>query len=241
VHVPACQECEHGGTHGPEIRALVYFAPAAPSLLWRHVRWRAKRHPTPSGRNTPKRHLAHLRDPKVEYLDGAIVRQKEILGFQITVHDSLPVRGDEGLQYLIRKRQDLERRQATTAARRANVERFAIEQLHYVESRAVFADVVIIDRQRSAMTDAVRNVSFPQEARADVLIEGQMGVQNLHRNNLTVAVNTGINRGHSADTKQTLERPLALERLTDALFRTPSKVTVQHRHQRAIAARASLR
>ncbi len=86
-------------------------------------------------------HVRQLRETEVEDLDPAFVRDENVLGLQVPVHDSLVVRCGEAVRNLDRVVDRPARREP--ASRQSRPERLALQELRDdVRSALVIADVV---------------------------------------------------------------------------------------------------
>ncbi len=82
------------------------------------------------------------------------------------MHDALGVRCREHIEQVRQQANDLARAQATAAAPPAGLERLAFEELHHDEDGPIVGRVVVQDADRPRVSDAVRRVTFAQEAGA---------------------------------------------------------------------------
>ncbi len=71
----------------------------------------------------------------------------------------------------------------------------------------------------TGMIDCVRGAAFAQEARANLRVTAQLGVEDLHCDAGSVAVGRRVDSGHATDAEKDIESPLFLEHLADASAR----------------------
>ena len=87
----------------------------------------------------------------------------------------------------------------------------ALEQLHDEERLALLGHVVVEDLDGRRVIDLVRDVRLAEEPLADRLLAREVGVEDLERGALAVAVRRRVHRGHTADAQKAFDRPLPLD------------------------------
>jgi hypothetical protein len=89
--------------------------------------------------------------------------------------------------------------------------RLSLQQLHDEEGLVGFRGVVVEDAHARGVSDLVRDVRLPEESLHHGAIARQLGVHDLQRGALPVAVRGGIHRRDPADAEQGVEAPLAAD------------------------------
>src|SRR5204863_1808289 len=118
-------------------------------------------------------------DAEVEDLETAVAREKNIVGFQIAMNDSLVVRGRESLRHLQRRVDRFARRERT--ALESAAQRLAFEQLADEKRCAARVDADVVDGQQIRMLEESGCARFLFETDEPLAIaEGDVG-QDLDR------------------------------------------------------------
>lgn len=91
------------------------------------------------------------------------------------------------------------------------------EQLHDEVDESLTGHVIVEDRHRSGVADAVGDVAFAKEARAKIVI-ATMGMEDLDGAALAVAMRRGVHRGAAADAEQPIECPLPVKQSPNAFL-----------------------
>jgi hypothetical protein len=161
--------------------------------------------------------VSQPRDPKVEHFQGALAGEKEVLGLDIAMHDSLIVRSGEHVQKMDSDLGDLTVRQSAARPVPAHLQRFALEELHDEKYRAVLRRVVVEDPHRPVVIDLVGDASFSREPLARIRLLANTWMQDFDGDAIAVAVPTPVHSGHTADRNEFLEVVLTLEGGADPL------------------------
>ncbi len=115
------------------------------------------------------------------------------------------------VQQLLGNGQDTSKGQPAAIGFPEAFQRHAMEQLHDQKCRAVVGDVVVDDRDRTFVLDAIRDIALPDEALADERIERQLPMQHLEGEALAVAVLDGVYHRHTATSHHVLHDVLAVD------------------------------
>ena len=156
------------------------------------------------------------RNPEIEHLQRTVASEEQILRLDVAMHDVSIVRRLESGQRLVHQRQHLSVLQLAALAYASLFECLALEQLHHQKRDAIFGQAVVIGRYGAAVPDLVGGVAFTHEALSRVVVRRDLGVQDLDRDALGVAVSRCVNRRHAAHTHELVEVPSAIEECADA-------------------------
>ena len=132
------------------------------------------------------------------------------------MNDAARVRRDEDVERLGGDGEHDLRLHPRPESVRERVHGLPVQELHHEERRAVLGHVVVEDRDRPGMTHRVRDVPLAQKARAQVVVEGELGVEYLHRESFGIAVRRSVNRRHAPRPEEPFELVLLSKRLPQA-------------------------
>jgi len=199
----AASHAKAGGREGKKVGTTIDLVDPAGGLFGRHERGRPKRQPVRRD-GFP---LQQPRKPEVEDLDlhGAGRRtclragEKDVLRFEVAVHDAARVRRLEHLEHALRHPEKLDLAQRRLALE-AVLQRFAFEKLHdkvgRPRVRTIRDDIVVEHLDRSRVIHAVGHIALAQKALAHVAPSGELPVKNLHGASRPVAMACCIDSGH---------------------------------------------
>jgi hypothetical protein len=130
------------------------------------------------------------------------VRQKQVIGLEIAVDDSLMVGFDQHAEQVVGVLHHLVARELAAESQPALLERLALEQLHYQECGTIVGDVVVLDSDRVLVPHLVGDVALAQESLAHGAAHRQVGVEHLDGDLVAVAMGRAIHRSHAPTAKQ---------------------------------------
>ena len=131
MHVFAGEQAPDEGADGEQIGACVHPTRFAEQLLGRHEGWRADE--AAGGRDALA--VVEPRDANVDELDRTGLRDDDVVGLDVAVHDACLVNGEQRLQQLVDDRSELGQGQHSAARCRELAQRPALSQLHQQEGR----------------------------------------------------------------------------------------------------------
>ena len=192
--LPGQQEKEHRG-EAPLIALAVHELALAPRLLRRHERRRSDHRVD----ETPLRDVARqerARHAKVEDLEPAVFRKKDIRGLEIAVDEAGAVHGAKDVGNLVGPLQSLREIQPPILAQAKRFKRLPLQQIHHQVWLSGLRVTVVEDTDDARVLHGVGEVPLGQKALAEIAVHGQDLAQDLHRGDGTVAVRGASHDGH---------------------------------------------
>ena len=160
--------------------------------------------------------------PKSRSLTVPSSGDENIARLDVAMDDPRIVCRRQDVQQLSHHREELSEGQRYVRLQ-ALVEGLPFEEVHDQEDQALRGLPVVENRSGPRVMDAVGHVSFVDEPPSEIGIARQLGVKDLDRHPLAVAMRGGVHRGRAADPDERIESPSSIQ----AFAHSGGRATIQ--------------
>ncbi|WXB10890.1 hypothetical protein LZC94_23755 [Pendulispora albinea] len=198
VNVATGEKCEERGADSPDVGLSVDIGCSPKGLFGGHERGCSHGATGTCDRRTLV-DVEEACNAEIEDANLSFAGDEKIVGLDIAMDDPGGVRRLQDIEQRVCDDDDLLEWQLHPRSRRARAQRFAQEQWHDEEGRAVFGDVIVGDGNDARVANGVREQRLAPKEALDDGVGGEPLVEDLDGDGVAVAVGAGVNGRHAAD------------------------------------------